>query len=275
MTSAAPLPAALYAGPEAFQRERRTVFQAAWLMLARADQVRAPRRYVAQSLGGWPVFAIADAAGTPHAFRNVCRHQGLPLFDSGTGECAEIRCRYHGWTYDAAGNFRGAPPQSAPLDPADPLHHLGEVATAVVRGLLLVHLGTPGERSEIGAALESLAFAGESVSDIDANWKLVVEEMLRGAGLGGAREFLWPTLIVDAHPDGAVVHQVIPRAFQRTRIHHHRYGTAAVPDVAAIRAAALAAQARLTQAKEMQVDVNADVAAFRARVASAHPVTTS
>ena len=65
------LPPALYSGPEAFQRERRTVFQNAWLLLARTDVLRMPGAYVAQSLGGWPVFAIADAGGAPGVFRSA------------------------------------------------------------------------------------------------------------------------------------------------------------------------------------------------------------
>lgn len=275
MGFAASLPVSLYAGPEAFQRERRTIFQATWLMLARADQVRVPGRCVAQSLGGWPVFAIADAHGTVRVFRNVCRHQGLPLFDTGIGECVEIRCRYHGWTYDAAGNFRGAPQQSAPLDAADPMHRLEAVATAFVRGLLFVHLGTPREEPDIGTAVENLAFADESTIEVDANWKLVVEEMLRVAPWVQSRAFLWPNLIVDRTPDGAVVHQVIPRAFQRTRILHHRYGDADVPDFVGIRDAATALQAALATAKDLPSDENPEVAAFRAHVARAHSITTS
>ena len=275
MPTAPVLPAALYLRPEAFQRERRQVFQSAWLMLARAEQVREPGHYVAQSLGGWPLFAIADAGGAPHAFRNVCRHQGLPLFDSGAGRCAEIRCRYHGWSYDEHGNFRGAPPQSAPLDPADPLHHLETVATAVVHGLLFVHLGSPAGPPALADALEALAFAGESSVDCDANWKLVIEEMLRRQPSNGARAFLWPTLFVDTAADGAIVHQVIPRAFQRTRIQHHQYAAADIPDLEEVRNAALALQAGLARGKEISDDGNVEVTAFRDRIRQAHPVTAS
>jgi len=274
MPIAPPLPAALYAGAEAFQRERRSIFASAWLMLARADQVREPGQYIAQSLGGWPIFAIVDDSGRKSGFRNVCRHQGLPIFDTGSGRCAEIRCRYHGWSYDASGCFRGAPPQSAPADVADPLHNLQRIATAEICGQLFVHLGeatgAPALPVLAAADVERFAFSGESVSDIDANWKLVVEAMLRTAPSAGSRAFEWPALVADAMPDAAVVHQIIPRAFQRTRIQHHRYGGAEAPEIAAVREAAVAAQAALTQAVEMPPDENAAVAAFRERIRRAH-----
>jgi nitrite reductase/ring-hydroxylating ferredoxin subunit len=275
MSAEAPMPTALYARPEAFQRERRSVFEAAWLLLARAEQVREPGSYVAQSLGGWPVFAIADSAGRPNGFRNVCRHQGLPIFDTGVGRCAEIRCRYHGWSYDASGRFRDAPAQSAPADPADPLHHLERAAMATAHQLLFVHLGKPVGAPALpalaAAGLDALAFAGESVTDIDANWKLVIEAMLRLASSVGVRGLDWPTLIVDAVSNGVVVHQVIPRAFQRTRIQHHRYGGAAVPDLDAVRQAAVATQTALMEMPAMPLETNPEVIAFRGQIRRAHP----
>jgi nitrite reductase/ring-hydroxylating ferredoxin subunit len=275
MSAEAPPPTALYARPEAFQRERRSVFEAAWLLLARVEQMRDPGSYVAQSLGGWPVFAIADSAGSLNGFRNVCRHQGLPVFDTGTGRCEEIRCRYHGWSYDASGRFRDAPAQSAPADPADPLHHLERVATATAHELLFVHLGQPASAPVLpalaAAGLDTLAFAGESMTDIDANWKLVVEAMLRLAPPDGVRALDWPTLIVDAVPNGVVIHQLIPRAFQRTRIQHHRYGGTVALELDAVRAAAVAAQTALLEMPAMPLDTNAAVIGFREQIKRAHP----
>jgi phenylpropionate dioxygenase-like ring-hydroxylating dioxygenase large terminal subunit len=96
------------------------VFGDAWLLLARTDVLAKPGDYVAQSLGGWPLFAIADPEGSAIAFRNVCRHQKLPLFDSGAGHCTQIRCRYHGWTYDTTGRFLTAPPPVAPSGDLSP-----------------------------------------------------------------------------------------------------------------------------------------------------------
>lgn len=284
------LPPALYSGPEAFQRERRTVFQNAWLLLARTDVLRMPGAYVAQSLGGWPVFAIADAGGAPGVFRNVCRHQGLPLFDTGTGSCAEIRCRYHGWTYGADGRFVGAPPQVMPPDPADPLHQLERVAAECLRGFLFIHLGgapaaPDSDLGDLTAALASanfdaLPFHAETVTDIDANWKIVIEQALAVAPPSVLRCAIWPTLILDTIAGGVVVHQVIPRAFQRTRIHHHHYAAASSAaslertkqEAGLLKSAAVAAQAQCAAGASFSIALTPPVVAFRDRVRAAHGV---
>jgi len=286
------LPPALYAGPEAFQRERRTIFQKAWLLLARGDLLRAPGAYVAQSIGGWPVFAVADAAGEPGAFRNVCRHQGLPLFDTGAGRCVEIRCRYHGWTYGADGRFMSAPPQVMPPDPDNAMHQLERVASTLFRGLLFIHLdgaSAPLEPAagELAAALadvdvDALPFHGETVTDIDANWKIVMEQALAAAPAGAGRRYGWPTLVLDIGDGEVVIHQVIPRAFQRTRIHHHHYaaggGAALVErttaEAAVLKTASIAAQAQCAQGLAPALPSTPTLADFRDRVRVAHaPVT--
>lgn len=285
----APLPPALYARPEAFQRERRSVFQNAWLLLARADAVRTPGNYVVQSLGGWPVFAIGNAEGEPGAFRNVCRHQGLPLLDTGAGRCAEIRCRYHGWTYDTGGRLVSAPPKVAPAEPADPLHHLERVTAQLWQSLLFVHLGVePPPLSGalpvlvsalVHARFDTLSFHSETVTDIDANWKVVMEQALAAPPEGRTRVAEWPGVILDAAPDGVVLHQVISRSFQRSRVCHHHYAASSdgaallrrsAAEFVTLKSACAAAQAALATGAPSDLPASRALAAFRARVLAAH-----
>lgn len=285
------LPSALYMGPEAFQRERRTVFQNSWLLLARTDALRAPGAYVAQSLGGWPVFAITDPDGATRVFRNVCRHQGLPLFDTGAGTCPEIRCRYHGWTYDTHGRLVTAPPQVMPSDPADPLHQLERVSAERFQGLLFIHLGgAPAAPEpileELAAALaavnfDALPFQAETVTDIDANWKIVMEQALAATPPGVLRRAIWPTLLLDTAAGGVVLHQVIPRAFQRTRIHHHHYAADATllvertgAEAAMLKSVCVAAQAQYGTGGSPVVALTPELATFRDRLRAAHGVTS-
>lgn len=272
-----PLPAELYTQPEAFQRERRSVFGSTWLLLARADALQRPGEYVAQSLGGWPVFAIADTGGMARAFRNVCRHQKLPLFDTGVGHCEQIRCRYHGWTYDTAGRFVSAPPQ---VEPSGELsRNLAPIAAEQVHGLLFVTLDDDppplaDSRSDLVSALAAArlaarAFQAETTTDIDANWKLVVEQALSDREPDLERRLVWPSLIVDITGDGAVLHQVIARSFHRTRIHHHRYGAAAKL-VERWKVGALARQAALEGGVAPGPAASPALEAFRGRLRAAH-----
>lgn len=283
MSASEPLPAELYTRPEAFQRERRSVFGSAWLLLARTGALQRPGDYVAHSLGGWPVFAIANERGAPRAFRNVCRHQKLPLFDSGAGRCEEIRCRYHGWTYDTAGGFVSAPPQVAPS--GDLSRDLEPVAAEQRHGLLFVNLdesapALAGSLPDLVSALnecrlETLTFLTETTTDVEANWKLVVEQALAAHAPGVTRAAAWPCLILDRADGSAVLHQVIARSFHRTRIHHHHYGAPGAVEQAAThvadwKAGALARQAAL-EASAAVPPTSRELESFRSRVRAAHP----
>lgn len=218
------LPAAWYTRPEIFARERRALFARAWQMLGRRDQLKNPGDYLAATLGGWSVFAMLDDAGQLGAFQNVCRHQGLPVLDAGGGNCEVLRCRYHGWTYDREGRFVKAPPPVAPADVADPLHHLVCVGTTTAAGLIFIRIegGEPLDAA-LGTELHGLSFLSEVASDIDANWKIAIEILLSGDD--GLR-WWWPTFIAKPLADGAVVYQVMPRAFRRTRLVAHLYARA-------------------------------------------------
>lgn len=255
MPEAEKLPPDFYLRPENFARERRAIFATSWLPLGRQATLARSGDYLCASLGGWPVFAIRRENGACAAFRNQCRHQGLPVLDSGAGHCAELRCRYHGWRYDHSGNFLGAPPLSAPADPADQMYNLAPVATGGWAGLLLVHFGAmpPALASALAGAPDTtgLACHAEIVTEIEANWKLVVEQCL-GSVEQRRRYRLFPCLIIEAAPDGIVIHQVIARSFQRTRLVMHCY-TAADGDSAQFAAASRAAEAVKQRAAARQV----------------------
>ena len=142
--------------------------------------------------------------GELRAFRNVCRHRGSQLL-TGRGTCKKaIRCRYHGWTYDATdGRLLGVPEHRnfAELDKAT----LGLMAARVetLAGFIFVNLD-PGARplAELTDGLaprlerynvpglrrfsSSKGGANPAPGDEDgagtqpANWKIVVENYLEG-----------------------------------------------------------------------------------------------
>ena len=66
--------------------------------------------YITAHAGDQPVLVLRGDDGKLRAFRNVCRHRGSELL-TGSGRCKKaIRCRYHGWTYDATdGRLLGVP----------------------------------------------------------------------------------------------------------------------------------------------------------------------
>ncbi len=281
--AAAPLPSAWYVEPDAFVRERRAIFAQAWQMIARSEALARAGDYVCHNLAGLAVFVMRDEAGHIGAHLNVCRHQGLPVLDSGSGSVPQLRCRYHGWSYNLDGSFKEAPLKYEPADPTRPEHRLGSVPLLAWRGLLFVSPeGTPADfaasiaplDAALGPAATALPLAAELATDIGCNWKLLAEHWLAQA----QRRRLWhfPTLALEPGEDSLVVQQVIPRTHARTRVVSHVLAADAalaeqVKSALAmdkVQAEALQAAATRGEGAAPATEGSA-LAAFRARIAAA------
>lgn len=223
-----------YCQGDAFQAEKRTIFADSWLPVCAEGQVSRPGDFLSVSVGGWGVVAVRDQTGALRVLRNACRHQNMPVVNPGTGNCTSFRCRFHGWTYGLDGKFLSAPPVVAP--PATQTERdLVELPTAHQAGMAFFGVNRPAE----GPKLDILpAYTGTVVTEIDANWKVVIERLLEDG-----QEFHRPLLFVRRDGDGAIVRQIVPHTFLRTRLFTHGFGTAAGP-VDAIKQACEGLQAK-------------------------------
>lgn len=219
-----------YSGPEAFQVEKRAMFATEWLPLCAEGQLAGPGDFVSASVGGWSVFGVRDREGAAHILRNACRHQNMPVVGAPSGNCESFRCRFHGWTYDLQGRFLSAPPPVAPKDPGSPDLHLAPLATALVDGLAFFSLGTPAVAAP-GLGGPFPAYGGTLTTEIACNWKVCVEHLLaeHSAGVGPSPDFAWHWPLLTIHRAGAaaIVEQVVPHTFLRTRLLTHVFGGAA------------------------------------------------
>lgn len=212
MTNPVFLPAAYTEGGP-FQREKQKLFSRVWLPFAASGQLPAPGDVVGHTIGGWPLFAVRGEDGAARAFHNVCRHQSMPVVEAGPAHCDALRCRYHGWTYGFDGVLIEAPPRYAPAEPVSQVR-LTEAELAETAGLCLVRV-TRGAEPPPPLEFQGGQFAAAVTTDIDANWKAVVEALLDG----GARRLLFPLALTVAPSAGRpIVRQVVPRTFSRTRL---------------------------------------------------------
>jgi nitrite reductase/ring-hydroxylating ferredoxin subunit len=261
-----------YIGAEQFQREKRRLFAREWLLICAAAELAESGAYVNHSLGGWPLFVIAGADGRIRGFRNTCRHQGMPVLDKPAGRCAELRCRFHGWTYDLTGTFVSAPAPVAPDEPGAKGTHLEEVAVVVAAGVVYVRLAPAAPPMSV-PEIDGCSLAAAQTTDVAANWKLCVETALADP----ACRLIWPIALLYTTSDGAVLRQIVPRSFARTRLIDYRFnrsGGETEQEAGDIRAAAEraradaeAAQARLAAGSGEKP--SSAVAAFRERLAAA------
>ena len=183
------LPADWYVDPAILRLEQERIFARAWQYLGRAEQVAEPGDYVSGFAVQIPVVIVRDQAGSLNGFVNVCRHRGHLVVD-GDGHRETLQCRYHAWTYDLDGSLR-----AAPRSEREPGFDFAAYSLLPVRveawgpllfvnpdpgaGPLLEALGPlPEHVASSGLDLDRLRFRERVEWEIEANWKITIENYL-------------------------------------------------------------------------------------------------
>ena len=163
-----------------------------WICLGRTEEIPGPGDYLVRELAGESLFVTRNRAGDLRAFYNICAHRGTKLLDDTGDVCGHankaFKCPYHAWAFDLDGQLIGTPnvDEDETFERADfPLH---AIAVDAYGGFLFVHLGesprplldelregtesiTNFERYH----LETLRIGRRIVYEVEANWKIVVE----------------------------------------------------------------------------------------------------
>lgn len=170
--------------------EREWVFARSWQLVGAAARVRAPGDHVVDEIVGRPLLVVRGTDGGLRAFYNVCRHRAGPLALADGKGAANLRCRYHGWTYGLDGRLRHAPE----MDEAEGFDcgaiALEPVAVREWQGLVFVamHADAPTFDTAYGRIaariapvdLAGLRYAGREAWEIACNWKVYVDNFLEG-----------------------------------------------------------------------------------------------
>jgi nitrite reductase/ring-hydroxylating ferredoxin subunit len=264
-----------YVQGDAFQAEKRSIFSTEWLPACAEAQIPKAGDFVSLTVGGWSVIVTRDPAGGVSVLRNMCRHQNMPVVGVPAGNCENFRCRFHGWTFDLTGKFLGAPPPVAPRSvegDQSSKHDLISLPVAIEAGIVFFSLGSRPASPSFGAPLP--AYGGTLVTEIAANWKVVVEQLLEEQSLR-AEGFVWqaPLLALRRPGTTAIVEQVVPHTFLRTRLFTHFFGDE-IDGAKQAAAAAVKADCEALQANRgagvMPTDDSALLSAFHRRLAAAY-----
>jgi phenylpropionate dioxygenase-like ring-hydroxylating dioxygenase large terminal subunit len=213
-----------YSQGEAFQLEKRTIFSTECLPLCAEGQLAGPGDFVSATVGGWGVIGVRDKAGAVQVLRNACRHQNMQVVGTPAGNCETFRCRFHGWTYDLQGKFVSAPPPVAPKDPQSPDLHLATLSSTLASSMVFFSLSTLVTPIDVGMLP---AYGGTLTTEIACNWKVCVEHLLAEHAPSADFTWAWPLLTVRRAGPVAIVEQVVPHTFLRTRLLTHVFGRAA------------------------------------------------
>ena len=179
-----------YRDPNQFEIERLQIFANTWLFVGLMFELDG-LTHQGVTVADTSLVLQCDSQGKPRAFLNVCSHRHAQLCERGLHK-GPVRCPYHGWSYDREGVPVGIPQKQAfPQVFANPQQHrLQEFACEAAGQFIFVRLAGQGPTlSEyLGSQYEFLMRASQGMTgvldefrkDVDANWKVVIENSLEG-----------------------------------------------------------------------------------------------
>jgi choline monooxygenase len=183
------LPYTWYADPAVATAEHERIFRRSWQYVGHTGELDGPGSMFPTQLAGLPVVVVLDRDEELRAFLNVCRHRGTVLVNEPQRR-GTIQCPYHAWTYGLDGSLRGAPRSKE--EPDFDMDGLGLVplqagswgpflfanADMEAPSLELALGDMPDTVAENGLDVHSLRFHHRVGYEIQANWKIAVENYL-------------------------------------------------------------------------------------------------
>lgn len=190
LATATALPARFYTGEGTAAVDQRAVFNRHWQYICHASQIADEGDYTVCALGQLPVIVIRTAQGL-RGYHNVCRHRAGPLAQCSGKGAKQLRCRYHGWTYNLDGSLRTATEMKDVPDFNIDSIRLPALQVREFEGLVFAASENPPPFEDyIAEIAERLAISGHQLAalrfhqhlsyDIDCNWKTYVDNYLEG-----------------------------------------------------------------------------------------------
>jgi phenylpropionate dioxygenase-like ring-hydroxylating dioxygenase large terminal subunit len=103
------VPAERYYSEDFARLEAELLWPKVWQLACTVDHVAEPGDYFEYRCGSYSVLIVRGDDGVLRAFQNVCRHRGNSLCAGSGSDLSELRCGYHGWTWDLSGALRRVP----------------------------------------------------------------------------------------------------------------------------------------------------------------------
>lgn len=185
-------PASWYRDPRILELERSAVFANAWQMVSRPYQeVRGPGDYIAREIAGEPILVVRGKDGILRGFFNVCRHHAAAVLTRAEGKTQNLRCPYHGWTYNLEGALILTPEFGGVANFDRSANGLVPIPLEVWKNWLFVKLraGDPSLEDFLGKdlmeqferlKLERMKWFERRTYTLNCNWKVFVDNYLDG-----------------------------------------------------------------------------------------------
>lgn len=178
------VPAERYYSPAFAALEAERMWPRVWQLACMVDHVAAPGDYFEYRCGPYGVLIVRDG-GEIRAFQNVCRHRGNSLCTGSGSGLRELKCGYHGWTWDLAGALKRVPNRKGfgslrlsdfPLIPARVETWAGLVFVNLDPSAMPLTEYLEEVPDDIAwCRLEDFRCYATLTVDVDANWKTIAD----------------------------------------------------------------------------------------------------
>lgn len=103
----------VFTDPSIFEMEMDRIFHRGWVYIGHGSEVPRFGDYRVRKIGRQSAVMIRHNDDTVKVFMNRCRHRGTQVCESEAGNAKALRCWFHGWVYDTAGNLIEVPAREA------------------------------------------------------------------------------------------------------------------------------------------------------------------
>ncbi len=98
-----------YLDQAVLDRELQRMWPRVWQIACSLDHVARAGDWYEHRCGPYSVLVVRGDDGDLRAFQNVCRHRGNTLCHGAGEGLSEIRCGFHNWSWNLAGELREVP----------------------------------------------------------------------------------------------------------------------------------------------------------------------
>ena len=186
------LPNLCYTSPDFYRLEQQTVFRNNWVFAAFAHQLEKVGDMIPVEVAGQPVVLVKSDKHEIRAFHNVCSHRGAKLVCENSNR-KKFVCPNHSWSYDFSGkllarpHFRGGEKHDVNQSEC---HRADLVSVRCVTWFDWVFVNLSGDAEDFDACIkpitdnlegydfDALKYCESLEFDIDANWKLAIENFI-------------------------------------------------------------------------------------------------
>ena len=171
-----------------YEQELDKLVFRSWVYAGHVSEFAAPGDYQLLEIGEDSVILVRDESGEINGLINVCRHRGSRVCEKASGNRKTFVCPYHGWVYKTDGSLKAAREMDSRKDFDTRKYGLKRARVVVYMGLIFVNCDPEAAdfleplkklAKPLGAYdLEHAKIAHKQTYQVDANWKLVLENYL-------------------------------------------------------------------------------------------------